>query len=83
MKVARDQFFEGAGPMPAISSSDYPRGSGALKKGPLTAVDMLNRMDPRLRRMLVRACQNSYAAEKVVGFFEEFVVCSFTKGENV
>jgi hypothetical protein len=78
MKVVREQFFEGTGPMPVMSTS-YPRGSGACKKGPLTADDMLNHMDPRLRRLAVRACHNSFAAAKVVGLFEEFVVRSFTK----
>ena len=78
MRVAREQFYEGEGPMP-VTSTLYHRGSGASQKKPLTADDMLNRMDPRLRRLLVRACHNSYAAAKVVGLFEEFVVSSFTK----
>lgn len=60
-----------------VASTDYPRGSGARKKGPLTAADMLNRVDQRLRRLVTRACRNSYAAAKVVELFEEFIVASF------
>lgn len=82
MKVAREQFFEGEGPMPVTTPTVYPRGSGACRKGALTAEDMLNRMDQRLRRLVVRACHNSYAAAKVVALFEEFVIVSFSGESN-
>jgi hypothetical protein len=80
MKHARNQFFEGEGPQPFPSR---PVGSGNIKKTTsLTAGDMMNRMDPRLRRLVVRACHNSYAAAKVLGLFEEFVVASFVSGNR-
>jgi hypothetical protein len=79
MRAKREKFFEGEGPMLAPSPIlvDYHKRSIASKKEPSTASDMLNRMDPRLRRLVVRAYRNSYAAAKVVDKFEAFVVGSF------
>jgi hypothetical protein len=79
MRAKREKFFEGEGPMlaPPPSLVDYHKRSIASKKEPSTASDMLNRMDPRLRRLVVRAYRNSYAAAKVVDKFEAFVVGSF------
>jgi len=80
MKHARIQFFEGEGPDPAATNS---RKSTEKATPPLTAGDMMNRMDPRLRRLVVRACHNSYAAAKVMGLFEEFLVASFVSGDRI
>jgi hypothetical protein len=79
MRAKREQFFEGEGPTLAPSPAlvDYHKRSIASKKEPSTASDMLNRIDPRLRRLAMRAYRNSYAAAKVVDNFEAFVVGSF------
>lgn len=81
MKGARENFFEGEGPNPGATCHKNPRDSH--KKVLLTANDMLYRIDPRLRRLAVRACRNSYAAAKVVGMFEEFVLGSFTINKSM
>jgi hypothetical protein len=41
----------------------------------------MNRIDPRLRSVVVRACRNSYAAAKVVELLEDYVVSTF-QGEH-
>jgi len=76
LKSAREQFFEGAGPLPTAISRQR---SKPKEQEPLllSASDRLHRVDPRLRRVVVRACRNSYAAAKVVELFEECVVSVF------
>jgi len=74
MAGVRDRFFEGE--LPGPLAPHQPR-SRISQKGPLTAEDMMNRIDNRLRRIVVKACSNSYAASKVVETFEEFLVASF------
>lgn len=76
MKGVREQFFEGEGPTPLVPMSRSSVSNRSSKEAH-TANDMLNRIDPRLRRLVVRACRNSYAASKVAGYFEDFVLRSF------
>jgi phosphosulfolactate phosphohydrolase-like enzyme len=65
-----------------------PSATTVLKNGSRPATyglngdDMLHRIDPRLRRLVVRACHNSYAAAKVVELFESFIVQSFTNDKK-
>jgi hypothetical protein len=74
MKDSREQFFEGYGPI----QKDKPQKLKPTKTNALVSgEDMLNRIDQRLRRLLIRACHNSYAAAKVVELFESFIVSSF------
>lgn len=74
MKDSREQFFEGYGPI----QKDKPQNLKPTKTNTvLSGKDMLNRIDQRLRRLLIRACHNSYAAAKVVELFESFIVSSF------
>jgi hypothetical protein len=75
MKDLREHFFEGHGPEPIAPSINR-----AVRQRALTGDDMLHRIDQRLRRLVVRACHNSYATAKVVQLFETFVVSSFTRG---
>jgi hypothetical protein len=76
LKSVRDQFFEGE----LSGRPDEPRSRGTLNR-PLTALDMLHRIDDRLRRIVVKACTNSYPAAKVVEVFETFLVTSFSGKE--
>ena len=80
MKDVREQFFEGHGPVVATPGGGK---SGSIKRTALSGDDMLHRIDQRLRRLVVRACHNSYAAAKVVQLFETFVVSLFTGKSNV
>jgi len=79
-KQSREEFFEGAGPLPSSSNSQRQpaRSSRTSSKFGLTASDRFLRIDPRLRRIVVRACHNSYAAAKVVELLEDCVVSSFS-----
>jgi hypothetical protein len=72
LKSVRDQFFEGE----LSGTTTEPRSRGTLNRT-LTAQDMLHRIDVRLRRIVVKACTNSYPAASVVAKFESFLVTSF------
>jgi hypothetical protein len=73
LKSVRDRFFEGELPGRPTSPA---RSRGTLNR-PLTAQDMMHRVDDRLRRIVVKACTNSYPAAKVVEVFETFLITSF------
>ena len=76
MKEAREQFFDGYGPIPnRTTGRRNVTSSGHVAT--LTGDEMLHRIDPRLRRLVLRACHNSYAAAKVVERLESFLIQSF------
>lgn len=79
-KQSREEFFEGAGPLPSSSANPRHQRSSSRNDSSerLTAADMFLRIDPRLRRVVVRACHNSYAAAKVVELLEDCVVSTFS-----
>ena len=80
MKDSREKFFEGHGPM---QHKDQSRKFKPSKVDTvLSGEDMLNRIDQRLRRLLVRACHNSFAAAKVVDLFESFIITSFMNDDK-
>ena len=83
LKSARDRFFDGEGPLPSSTVPQPHRrnASAETTARPLTADEMLNRIDPRLRRVVVRACRNSYAAARVVELFEACILAVF-RGDN-
>ena len=74
LKGVRDRFFEGE--LPARSQVSH---RVVRTRGPLTAQDMMNRIENRLRRVVIKACTNSYPAAKVVEVFEDFVVRAFAQ----
>ena len=69
----RDRFFEGELPVPQQSAATSRKPTAA----PTSAEQMLFRIDNRLRRVVVKACQNSYPAARVVKTFETFLLKSF------
>jgi hypothetical protein len=73
LKSVRDRFFDCDTGRPTQS----PVRSRGILNRPLTAHDMMNRVDARLRRIVVKACTNSYPAAKVVEVFEAFLITSF------
>lgn len=83
MKDAREQFFEGYGPMTNHDTGRLNVKSSKKNDVAFSGDDMLNRIEPRLRRLLIRACHNSYAAAKVVEFFESFIILSFSNVRSV
>jgi hypothetical protein len=74
LKSVRERFFECEIPGMATAPA---RSRRASPNGPLTAQDMMNRVDGRLRKIVVKACTNSYPAAKVVEAFEAFLIASF------
>lgn len=77
LRGIRDQFFEGGMvPKPKLSRDHKP-----TPRGPLTPEQMLNRIDARLRRVVVKACENSFPASKVVETLESFMFRAY-KGKQ-
>jgi hypothetical protein len=73
MDSLRQKFFEGELPNP-FHSTKSPTTSTINDFSTLTPVDRFHQIDGRLRRILVKACVNSYAATKVVNTLEEFLI---------
>jgi len=71
----REQFFEGALPCDIHSaSSSSSKRKVVSDNNCLTPLERFYRIEARLRRIVVKACENSYAASKVVTTLEEFLV---------
>jgi hypothetical protein len=79
MKQLREQFFEGEGPQSITTTTKHL----SIKDNTVTtAIDMCHRIEPRLRRLVIRAFRNSYAAAKVIGMLEEFLITSLGKNQD-
>lgn len=70
----RRQFFEGELPNPVTHPTRPSTFTGRDDFSSLTPLERFHSIDGRLRRILVKACVNSYAATKVVRTLEEFLV---------
>jgi hypothetical protein len=73
----REQFFEGELPHRLNTVVVAYNPNKHRPKGPLTPEHMMNRIDARLRRVVVKACENSYPASKVVHTLEAFLVRAY------
>lgn len=74
----RDRFF--AGELPAGQQRQFVHrkyGNRHSSDAICSSEEMLRRVDPRLRRVVVKACQNSGPAAAVVRRLERFIVKSF------
>ena len=83
--AVREQFFEGALPCDIHSSSSSSSSSKrkAVKDNHhLTPLERFYRIEARLRRIVVKACENSYAASKVVTTLEEFFVRVYDNNDD-
>jgi hypothetical protein len=79
LQDVREQFFLGELTQePQLSRSKKPE----QPSGPLSAEQMMNLIDARLRRVVVRSCCNSYPASQVVARFESFLVQAFAGEKN-
>lgn len=74
----RDRFFEGELPGPTQPSSR----TNSREPMSLSGEERLSLIDSRLRRVVAKACRNSYAASRVIKTFETFLVESFSAGET-
>jgi hypothetical protein len=73
----RQQFFDGELPNNTLSSSGgrQQQQQQQLKEfALLSPLERFYRIDNRLRRIVVKACENSYAASKVVNTLEEYLI---------
>ena len=75
LKGVRERFFEGE--LPESNANSKARKARRSSEYPLTIEARMNRIDPRLQNVIVRACNNSEPASRVVDMFEKFVVASF------
>jgi hypothetical protein len=71
LKEKRESFFEGSGPMISTKQRSHA-------KHP--EIHSLTRIEPRLRRLVVRACNNSCAATKVIQRFEDYLMSHYFSG---
>lgn len=71
----RDRFFEGE--LPDVALTDRTVRQQQQPKEPTSGEEMMFRMNSRLRRVVTKACQNSYPAARVVKTFETFLLNSF------
>jgi hypothetical protein len=69
----RDNFFAGE----LQEQPTRPRDHKFISSKPLTPEDMMNRIDDRLRRVMVKACTNSFPASQVVDNLETFLVRAY------
>jgi len=81
LSSVRDQFFEGSLPYNKNSSSLSSKRKVVIDYDSLSPQERFLRIEKRLRRILVKACENSYAASKVVNTFEEFLIQTYGGGE--
>jgi hypothetical protein len=78
-KHLSEQFFEGNLVVPQKLS----RSEKVEPPGPLTPKIMLNRIEARLRRVVVKACVNSAPASKVVDTLEFFLVRAYQGKKDI
>ena len=75
LSLVREQFFEGSLPIDNIHSTPAASKRKVVPDSNLlTPLERFHRIETRLRRIVVKACENSYAASKVVNTLEEFLV---------
>mmetsp|Transcript_8366 Transcript_8366/g.19278 ORF Transcript_8366/g.19278 Transcript_8366/m.19278 type:complete len:465 (+) Transcript_8366:122-1516(+) len=75
LSLVREKFFEGSLPCDGIhSSTASSKRKVVTDKDLLTPLERFHLIENRLRRIVVKACENSYAASKVVNTLEEFLI---------
>jgi hypothetical protein len=81
----RQQFFNGDLPSPFQSIPTTSRRNSTLGRSSssnTTPQERFNGMESRLRRVVVKACTNSYAASQVISIMEEFLIRVYQKKED-
>ncbi|MGK3750901.1 MAG: hypothetical protein ACI8RD_003201 [Bacillariaceae sp.] len=72
LDLVREKFFDGSLPCDPYSSS-FSR-IVVVDINSLTPLERFHRIESRIRRIVVKACENSYAASKVVNTLEDFLI---------
>lgn len=81
LRSVREKFFEGSLPCDIHSSSSSSKRK-MIDSDALTPLDRFHRIETRLRRIVVKACENSYAASKVVNALEAFLIQLYSGGKD-
>jgi hypothetical protein len=74
LQAVRDKFFEGE----LHSKPQSTTRNKQTTKGPLTREQRMNRIDNRVRHVVVRAIENSYPATMVMEAFESFLLLAYS-----
>ena len=82
LRDLRDRFFEGELPSLPNWNSKSTAIPEKSRSRALTVQDRLNRVDARLRRVVVKAVNNSCPAARVVQRFEAFVLGTFSPTDS-
>jgi hypothetical protein len=77
----RDKFFSGELHASAPSAPPQYRKSASDIIDP-SPEDLFHRIDGRLRRVVVKACENSAPACKIVESFENYLIAAFDKDDD-
>jgi hypothetical protein len=73
LRLVREKFFEGSLPCYIHSSASSSKRK-VIDSDALTPLERFHRIETRLRRIVVKACENSCAASKVVNALEAFFI---------
>jgi hypothetical protein len=74
LRLVREQFFDGSLPVDTSSASTTSKRKVVVDSNELTPLERFHGIETRLRRIVVKASENSYAASKVVNILEEFLI---------
>jgi hypothetical protein len=75
LRTVRDKFFEGELHSKPQSTTRHKQ----TTKGPLTREQRMDRIDNRVRHVVVRAIENSYPATMVMEAFESFLLLAYSQ----
>jgi len=81
LRLVREKFFEGSLPCDIYSSASSSKRK-VIDSNALTPLQRFHRIETRLRRIVVKACENSYAASKVVNALEAFLIQLYSGGKD-
>ena len=81
LRLVREQFFEGSLPCDIHTSTASSKRKVVVDDA-LTPLERFHRIETRLRRIVVKACENSYAASKVVNTLEKFLLQVYSGEED-
>jgi hypothetical protein len=75
LQTIRDKFFEGE----LYGKPQSTTGNKQTTKGPLTREQRMNRIDNRVRHVVVQSIENSYPATMVLEAFESFLLQAYNQ----
>lgn len=82
LRLVREQFFDGSLPCDIHTSTSSSKRRVVVDDA-LTPIERFHRIEARLRRIVVKACENSFAASKVVNTLEQFLAQVYSGDEDM